>query len=291
VFGYRPSDADRGVGASGPGQGRGPAQNPGLVVQRLHGVWASHTSVEAAWRPSSAYPIVLAPAFSDPEDLLERLAEGRVSGGGLRSRVWRLGIVAHGIRPGRIGVGGTDLTAQTVRPGTRLRSAMERLGDYVVPNGQITFFSCSGVAGSAGTDLLLALSALWPARTVTGFVTVGITGGGTAGNITDSLVGLQPNSLGGPRFPRHHPEGPSAKSARDGQIVRWPDPVTLYDLYARHNPAGARSMETMRAAYQRRNPDARIPPWRYYALFKTELDFVRNPRVTRRIDALDAAGP
>ncbi len=92
--------------------------------------------------------------------------------------VTRLAIVAHGL-PGRIYLGGQpiseekELMALSVKNLSNLSSSLMRIYWGTEQRATILFMGCLAGQGKKGDDLLMALSALWPNRTIVAFTTVG----------------------------------------------------------------------------------------------------------------------
>lgn len=219
-------------------------------------VWVYHREVGTAWVPGNGWGVIMPGPFDNSLHLFRQLNEYNLEDvfsfarASLHHSIHKLGIVAHGHRynEGSIVIG-DELSAVTLIPGSRLHAQMQIIGrEFLTPDAHVIFFSCDGAAGSngEGSNLLRALSALWPGRTVIGFVTKGYVAGtngiasaSSAGNIVDTLTSASPSTE--PRgFPRLNVSGPSAVHARDGQIVKWADPRELWRLYQQHNPRGAR---------------------------------------------------
>jgi hypothetical protein len=246
-------------------------------------VWACHDGVLAAWTAANGWSVVLEPKFSELRGLFRQLNSYRFGGGllsgemGLHDRIEHLGIVAHGPH-GEPDLGtlyvGPATTVPLLQSNRQTRWNLRLIGQsFVTPDGRVTLFSCAAAAGRPGTNLMRALSLLWPGRTVTGFVTSAFVDPqwpNATGNLTDTLRTAPISSLPS-GFPRVDTEGPSAMQARDGRIVRWPDPVELWRLYQHHYPRGADEVAS----------DARrggMSPFRRYALVTVQTD-PENPNL------------
>jgi hypothetical protein len=115
----------------------------------------------------------------------------------------------------------------------------------------------------------MALSNLWPRRTVVGFVTFGFTGTGrtAAGNVVDTLRGAEPSTVV-PGLPRMDWRRPSAKHARDGQIIVWPRPEALWNDVHDRDPAFeavvARQAQRFNSRERSRTERSELTPPEYY---------------------------
>jgi hypothetical protein len=219
--------------------------------------------------------------FTDILHLFRQLNEYRIDGGvfsgpeTLHHSISELGIVAHGgaLEHGTIEMGST-VSAASLQAGSTLSGRLRVIGtEFLGSNARVIFFSCAAASGAAGqgSDLLRALSTLWPGRTVVGFSTYGFvspSGLTMAGNVTDALVGAPPSTMPA-GFPRHDPAGPSATHARNGAITQWPDPSALWAQYQRAVPGQASRVESQARAVG-------TTPLSYYITRIIELD-TANP--------------
>lgn len=215
-------------------------------------VWAGHSGINAHWVPGNGWQITFDTNFTNLHTLISLLKSNNLQG-----RISHLGIVAHGgrsrsPRPGDIATT-PRINARTIAGNSHVQHFFESLRYFLTRPGRLTFYSCIAGNGQAGTNLLIGASNLLPDRTVGGFITYGAYASGTlqAGNLTDSLIASDPGRvLRG--YPRMHYSNPSAKLARNGQIVQQPDlrrmwnqlnaadPRFVQDIYNRWMAASSR---------------------------------------------------
>lgn len=133
----------------------------------------------------------------------------------------RLGLIAPG-RPGTLDTGanrsdlGSRLSAGTVAS-PPLRTNLERIGRMLEPGAPIVLLGCDCARGSAGDELLEALSGIWPGHPVSGFTRIGRADAGKQrrpGEPCDNPgVRIVGQTWAHESFPRHR------KTALDGGIV------------------------------------------------------------------------
>jgi hypothetical protein len=138
---------------------------------------------------------------------------------GLRGRVSRLAIVAHGDSGGVVQLA----PRLTISSMTTFRTDFRRLRAYLTPNAMLCFFSCIAGAGDEGSELLKAVSLQFPGCTIAGFVIYGcysnpfgsLSAPGNMFASSTSRCTLLANSTMSP-WDEH------CKWAYQGEVVRWP---------------------------------------------------------------------
>lgn len=157
--------------------------------------------------------------FTSLRNLLDEMSRRS----GLRGKVTRLGIVAHGNTDGLVQLD-RNLTAGTVQT---FHDELQDLRLYLTRNAQCIFYSCIAGAGRDGDRLLNSLSHRLPGRTIIGFIVLGET------SANEALSHLSPQTPGHVREAPHGegsgragrrgllgPESEYAKWSRNGTIVR-----------------------------------------------------------------------
>jgi Domain of unknown function (DUF4347) len=116
-------------------------------------------------------------SFTDLHDLALKLTAGvKVDDRPIqRGEIKRLAICAHGDQGGRLYIKGkknreTSLSASNV---LGYHSDLHTIGLYTREGSTILLMGCLAGQGTDGTALLVALSGVWPGRTVVGFSTIG----------------------------------------------------------------------------------------------------------------------
>jgi hypothetical protein len=110
--------------------------------------------------------------FDTLPDLLEKFTTANIPKGQVR----KLGIVAHGDKPGRVQMKPVDLTATTAG---QFKQDFDILRDYLWKNARIVFYSCIAGQTKEGSALLNELSGKYfPDRHVIGFEKFGLASGG-----------------------------------------------------------------------------------------------------------------
>lgn len=148
---------------------------------------------------------------------------------GLRNKVRKLAIVAHGDRGGLVQTSPT-MTQVSIFQSAVVCGYISTLRDYLLPNAKVILISCMAGAGTEGTSFLRALSTFWKNRIVIGFTTNGEFNPyyTVAGDIFDTgmqitggtiLNTLPPEEL----ITRRMTEASnSSKWARNNSIIRFP---------------------------------------------------------------------
>ena len=136
----------------------------------------------------------------------------------LQGKVSKLGIVAHGDKPGQV-VLDRVMTASNLKS---FDTELERIRWFLKRDAQVTFYSCIAGKADEGSRFLMALSKMLPGRTIVAFTLYGETDGalgipGDPGKVRQresSLVAAPPNA------PLLTPEHPATKWAKDGSLIR-----------------------------------------------------------------------
>jgi hypothetical protein len=172
-------------------------------------VWAArignwHSDTSSGWSHNLG--------FNALSDLLTTLGDE-----GLRGRVNRLGIVAHGDVGGLVQLD-RNLTVSTLSSFSRELNALK---DYLTLNAMLIFYACVAGRAEPGTRLLRELSQILEGRTIVGFNVYGCYSPhpSVPGQMRSSLMpSCSTGSTGGPMSPWNE----HAKWAYQGWIARWP---------------------------------------------------------------------
>lgn len=164
--------------------------------------------------------------FSDFHRLLPELDRR-----GLRGRVERLGVVAHGDSSGLVQLSSAgNLTPSSVAS-AYYAPIWTDLRLYLTGTAMLAFYSCIAGAGAEGSQLLIAISNRLPGRTIVGFDAYGLMGPAGLPNAPGNMdaqsggaAGLAMPGLGGTGN-RLTPWGFNAKWAYHGRLVR----ITLFE--------------------------------------------------------------
>jgi len=185
-------------------------------------VWSS--AIGGNWKPGRGYTHCI--NMWNLESLLHQLEREKLQG-----TVDKLGILAHGDRPGQVLLEGKKRVMNSFNL-HEFSAAITSLSRFLRPSGKMIFFSCLAGMGSEGDKLLAAISALLPGREIVGFNELGWVGPGTGGELggAPSVAGAikargnlpDRSSAAAVGLPYLTEWSPSAKWARDGYIVRPP---------------------------------------------------------------------
>ena len=149
----------------------------------------------------------------------------------LRRSVVKIGILAHGDRPGQV-LFEANKKIMTVATLNQFSKDIKGLSNFLTPKGKLIFFSCIAGLGLPGDRLLIAISRMLPGRTIVGFNELGWVGAGTRGELggAASTAGMikarghviDKSNKGAANLPYLTETSPSAKWAKDGYIIRPP---------------------------------------------------------------------
>jgi hypothetical protein len=176
-----------------------------------------------------------------------------------------LGLLVHGDEGElKTGANGSNLVSpERVSTDVSLRTVLSDIGTYLSPTATVSFYSCSAAASERGTRLLVALSDLWPGRTVVGAVSKGYRFATlTAGNFSDTLLTVIENVKGTdqyfipgqstrpgrqqfflpPVLPRFLSVAATVKKAQNGHIIQMPSGPNAYREFAARYPPMTRDM-------------------------------------------------
>lgn len=187
------------------------------MVQGMSSVWAYRDEGQFGfvWGDNQyGYDHLL--RFAGMHDLLDQLAAA-----GLRDKIWRLSIVAHGDAPGVIQLTrGAPLTGRSL---IHYDALFRSLALFLTVDATVCFVSCIAGSGSEGSDLLRRLSLLLPTRYVVGFTQWGVgmpSGANQPGALFQSPTPIGSVSVSHPN--RLDVDSRFAKIARNGVILRSP---------------------------------------------------------------------
>lgn len=148
--------------------------------------------------------------FTSPSDLA-----GQMDAAGLRGRVQRLVILAHGDRPGQLLMEGT-------RHGATSAAVIGRLyAPFLQSNAMLILMACIAGAGDDGSLFLRRLSTELRGRVIVGFSAYGVIDSSFGGALNPGNVQAAPGQRPVPGA-RLQPWSPWAKWAHQDMIVRLP---------------------------------------------------------------------
>lgn len=230
-------------------------------------LWCNHSKFPGRWVPGNGFDQVLPSPFTTIADLWSQISAITSIGS-----IQRLGIAMHGDE-GELQAGGEDnvelVTPDRISSSVQLRTMLTNIGTHLRSNATVLFYSCSAGASEQGSRLLIALSQLWPGRTVVGAITKGYRFGSlTAGDVKDTLLtvvnlssaseidrsqpyfyipGRQPIGSGRDSFfymPAQLPQFLSVeatlKIAKNGRITHWPSGPMAFHQFEMHYPTNTR---------------------------------------------------
>lgn len=223
-------------------------------------LWCHHALFPGRWQSGNGFDRVLPRAFRNITDLAAMIADA-VPAHSIR----RLGLIVHG-EEGELRTGATGdnlVTPHRIRHDMALRRALGRIEEHLQPHATVEFYSCSAAASRRGSDLLSALSQLWPGRTIVGAISKGYRFATlTAGDVKDTLLTVirqvrstdqfyvPGETLASGRSQFHLPPGlprflsvpATVKKARDGAIVQMAQGPAAFQAFQAHYPPSTRSM-------------------------------------------------
>ncbi|HWA16945.1 MAG TPA: hypothetical protein VG817_10955, partial [Gemmatimonadales bacterium] len=223
-------------------------------------VWATSTSAPLSTCDDAALPGDLkypngtaegqagwdiAIRFGSAASLPANLKDG-IKGRGL---IDRLAINAHG-DPGHFDLnsqcvspllqGNEDIYRKLLSPSNiePFRPALEGVKALLAANARVLLMGCNSGRGELGTKLLLELSQIWPGREVTAFTTIGASLQRMQAGRFCQIPGMRDTEFEHPApegvdrysngrinsYPWASHESPHAKTAKDGKLIKDPEP-------------------------------------------------------------------
>lgn len=174
-------------------------------------VWAARVGVwqDRAYSTGWSHTV----QFNGLADLNDQLETAN-----LRGKVTRLGILAHGDRPGIVQLD----RPMSLHALSGFQQELERLRWSLTSDAQLIFYSCIAGKSAEGDQFLSALSTMLEGRTIIGFTLYGETGAPLGIVTSPGDVVARESSLtsSGRKLGVLTPEHVAAKWARNGMIVR-----------------------------------------------------------------------
>jgi len=158
-----------------------------------------------------------------------------------RGEIKRLAILAHGLM-GEVLINGPDKLPLNVKNISDFHDDLSNIGLFTDKGSTILFMGCLAAQGPRGTELLQAVSGIWPGRNIVGFTTLGYRhpgamarSGGACEEVgmrdTDSITSMLPGQSlkefdpywsDFSKLPWASETSPHAKVVLNGVVVRWP---------------------------------------------------------------------
>jgi len=243
----------------------------------MAGVWAS--AIGGNFKPAYGY----AHCYNiwEFKYLLEKMDEDRLYG-----KVDKIGILAHGDKPGRIQFenGRRVLTVESLQQFT---GELKKLRFFLTPNGKLIFWSCIAAAGDKGEKLLAVISRILHGRSIIGFTVVagagvlsGLAGAPSPAGYLKDLANIPSRDL---EFQKKAPRltiwSPTAVWAQDNSIIRPAKSTVLSAQYKDlKSRCGSIWCQGHKKKGQRCNPYRKVPGKIVYAKPLPAPPNFRRPR-------------
>jgi hypothetical protein len=222
-------------------------------------LWCNHTAFPGDWVSGNGYETIAARAFSTLADL-----EAVISVSARPGSIRQLGIMVHGDE-GELLMGSHEpsITPERIASTPALSASLQRIGNFLHGSAEVRFYSCSAAASTRGSELLKALSLLWPGRTVVGSITKGYRFATlTAGQISDTLLTViesvphtgqyfvpgQSSRMGRSQFnlpaslPRFLTVQATTQRASNGEMTQVANGPAAYQQFDWHYPSDTKNM-------------------------------------------------